>query len=931
MKQSKSKKLQANMEVLKRINPVLSEQLEKEENVDWIDHIKSKNGRPNLLIRSESGEAIHTYSLEDPKAEAVEKAKELKLYKEHVSILVGSGLGYLTKELLSRMEKGHHIILVEPCGHMLKLFFSQLDVSKRLLDGSLMIAYPGKEQLATCIGLLEATSIVSGWFVTSERYVRHRPTEYGELSIFCGELLNQVNCNTGTVMSSGGKIADNDIANLPYVIRHRGVAELENLFKNKPAILVSTGPSLAKNVHHLIGMEDRAIIICVGQALRVLLGYGIKPDFACTVDFGDVNMGHFKGLMDCGVPLIALNRCYAPLLKAWQGPKFIVATPVPGFEKTAAGLLMEKGFVDQGGSVAHLCLASAKVMGCDPIVFTGQDLALSDTSHIKQVDAGGNISIVNGMIMWTVTDPRSHLYKQSYGMGPAVHVPGYFGEEVLTNTGLQSFITSFENMVDLYTNKVPEKTKLIINATQGGAHLKGTKRMALKDVIEKYCKTPIDKKAIEPLLSVSDDGNELVKKSIPLLKKDIENLDVIIKQARLGLATAHGLEVIVGRKAALTREDEKRLKKIEVKWGKSNIKNAKNLDMFYLEKAGEVLKSPTFSTIAKLSLRNYKFSIGCHEAAKKNALVGVAIYGANRRIGARDLAVKSQLSHFFKYKKDAQIRIERNKLILNAAMDAAKSLKKSYKETLKLLQKYDKTKDVTLLESQEKEPINLDDAQTFFDAGNFARPLLEARRVYTDRKYNMTDLEKEAIEVECKALKMREEAIDKAKKEEEEDNPSKLIEYVEMLYESKELGREEKYKEATECLIRAVELFPEKEEARWGLATVCHHNKIYEESIKYYRGLVDDFPENHRYRFELGQTLIDAEIIQEGLKEIGKAMAESHDFDSYLGPLGELYNQSGLKAEALIAWDEYLKKYPGDYRIKSKRDELRKEREKDLN
>ena len=66
-------------------------------------------------------------------------------------------------------------------------------------------------------------------------------------------------------------------------------------------------------------------------------------------------MAHFKGLMDTDVPLIASNRTYAPLLKAWKGKKFIAATPVPGHETTAAGILEGKGFVETGGSVAHLC------------------------------------------------------------------------------------------------------------------------------------------------------------------------------------------------------------------------------------------------------------------------------------------------------------------------------------------------------------------------------------------------------------------------------------------------------------------------------------------------------------------------------------------------------------------------------------------------
>jgi hypothetical protein len=262
--------------------------------------------------------------------------------------------------------------------------------------------------------------------------------------------LNQILCNTGTIAgAAGGIIADNDIACLPYVIRHRGVAELKDLYKNKPAILISTGPSLAKNIHHLIGMEDRAIIIAVGQALRVLLAYEIKPDFICTVDFGEVNYVHFEGLMDSDIPLVTINRAYAPLLKAWQGPKFIAATPVPGYEHMATGILTNKGFIESGGSVAHLVFGLAQLLGCNPITFVGQDLALDKTSHIALADAGGEVMVdENGMIGWKIKDQRCHLFGNTHGMGPVRYIPGYYGKPVMTNVGLASFLTVFEGMIE---------------------------------------------------------------------------------------------------------------------------------------------------------------------------------------------------------------------------------------------------------------------------------------------------------------------------------------------------------------------------------------------------------------------------------------------------------------------------------------------------
>ena len=449
-----NKILKKNLDVLKKINLPLVQWLKKEKDTDWIQKIKSEAGEDNLLIKS--GSQYHpAYSMKSPVREAKKAVKTMNLYKEDISVLLGIGLGYLTDEMLNKMEKGHKIIIIEPVGQILKMALSKFDFTKYFESGTCLLVTPGGDNIANklsfALHFLSNDSIIGAWPFTIELYTRKRPDEYGDLTKLTTDVLNQILCNTGTIAgAAGGIIADNDMICMPYLIKCRGVAELKDLYKNKPAILVSTGPSLAKNIHHLIDLKDKAIIICVGQAIRPLLAYGITPDFACTVDFGEVNYVHFKGLMDCGVPLVTINRTYAKLIRDWQGPKFVAATPVPGFEKMATGILTDKGFIEAGGSVAHLCFGLAKLLECNPIVFVGQDLSLGETSHIALADAGGEVLVGDdGMIGWKVSDQRCHLHGDAvHGMGQVVYTDGYYGKSVMTNAGLASFLTVFENMVD---------------------------------------------------------------------------------------------------------------------------------------------------------------------------------------------------------------------------------------------------------------------------------------------------------------------------------------------------------------------------------------------------------------------------------------------------------------------------------------------------
>jgi hypothetical protein len=64
-----------------------------------------------------------------------------------------------------------------------------------------------------------------------------------------------------------------------------------------------------------------------------------------------------------------------------------------GHEKTAAGVLIDKGTLDQGGSVAHMSLSLANHLGCNPIMIIGQDLSIGETSHIPLADVAGTIEV----------------------------------------------------------------------------------------------------------------------------------------------------------------------------------------------------------------------------------------------------------------------------------------------------------------------------------------------------------------------------------------------------------------------------------------------------------------------------------------------------------------------------------------------------------
>jgi len=298
-------------------------------------------------------------------------------------------------------------------------------------------------------------------------------------------------------------------------------------------------------------------------------------------------------------------------------------------------------------------------------------------------------------------------------------------------------------------------------------------------------------------------------------------------------------------------------------------------------------------------------------------LVNVAIYGASRAINTRALKVSGGINHFLQNKDDAITRIQRNYLILKAAYTAGSGLNKSYRKTLRLLKKYNKTKNNNLLIPSKKEKINLNDAEKYFEQGNWAHPLLDAIKLMKREKELGDTLQFKAEQIYQKAIKMKKEAIKRAKENEAEyhDKMTKLVKYNKYLEEAKKAGGKEKdFDTALELMKKAIKLMPDESEAQWGLATSLHHLERIKESLIEYKKLIEKFPENNTFRFEYGQVLLKDGELNLGLKEIGKVMEATDEFDNFLAHLGEIYAESKMHKEAIIAYESYLKKYPHDYK-----------------
>lgn len=231
-----------------------------------------------------------------------------------------------------------------------------------------------------------------------------------------------------------------------------------------PVIIVAAGPSLDKNIHQLKLAQGKAFIIAVDSAIRMLEKYNIKPDAYVTLDAIKPAV-LFENKIAKETPIFYCGHSSYNNIKDLQGKKiFIDAEPFMGNVLKSRG--KEAGEISPGGSVANAAFAIAQFVGFKNIIMVGLDLAFAEDKKHASV-------VYNEK---SVKEEESSKY---------TYVDGIHGEKLLT---YQNFILYKE----WYERKLENSDVKMINATEGGAKIKGAENVTLQEAIKRYCVQSVD-------------------------------------------------------------------------------------------------------------------------------------------------------------------------------------------------------------------------------------------------------------------------------------------------------------------------------------------------------------------------------------------------------------------------------------------------------
>ena len=423
---------------------------------------RSRTGMPLLrVMRNER--KIFLNSPYDPVLEAERWAERRGGNPKGALILCGGGFLYHLRAII---KQGHYqkVVCYEPSPAILKACLREIDLTEINGDYLLLTGNNYDE----CVNLIDQylmyLMLDSDWAVLPA-YQELFSEEIGAFEKVLRESVRISRANLATANLFGEKWASNAVKNLPVITKSPGIKHFFNQFNGIPAVIVSAGPSLEKNIHLLNEIKGKAVLICAGTSIRAMLKFGIKPHFLVAFDGTDYNKTIYSNLDLDDICLIYNYRFNHEALSYFRGKKVYMKLDTETFSDfLSLKCGYEFGTVRSGFSVAHPSLDLAIKFGCSPVILIGQDLAYTGDKRYAE-------SQYQQVIDRNKLPANCFITKDLYG------------QDVVTDKQLDSFRQLFEMMVGEYY-----QGKKIFNATEGGQPIKGVPNYKLADLIREYCR-----------------------------------------------------------------------------------------------------------------------------------------------------------------------------------------------------------------------------------------------------------------------------------------------------------------------------------------------------------------------------------------------------------------------------------------------------------
>ncbi|HEB9986122.1 motility associated factor glycosyltransferase family protein [Campylobacter jejuni] len=396
----------------------------------------------------------------------------------------GFGNGILFKALLQ--NKNHqHIVVFEKDIEIIWIMFHILDFSNELQNSRLMVLNTNKLEIQDYNELCSSKPFFQFSRIYFLELMSHYYERFHEDILGLNKKLAENFKNS--IVSHGNDPLDalqgieQFVYNLPQMITHPSYKELLSKRKgiSDTAIIVSTGPSLTKQLPLLKKYANKATIFCADSSYPILAKHGIKPDYVCMLERTEITAEFFNhdfGEFDKDIVFVCAGVVHPKAIEYLKGRnrKYLI---IPRYLYFPIYIKLKYfDFLYNTPSVAHMACYLSLHLNHKNIIFIGQDLAYAENGNSHPDDYQNSANYESQMY--------EHILTEAYGGKKEIktHEVWIFFKQILEAMIIKYHITTY-------------------NCTEGGARIEGTIEKpflwACENLLHKDLNKPFEK--LEPL------------------------------------------------------------------------------------------------------------------------------------------------------------------------------------------------------------------------------------------------------------------------------------------------------------------------------------------------------------------------------------------------------------------------------------------------
>ncbi|EHC9046975.1 motility associated factor glycosyltransferase family protein [Campylobacter coli] len=396
----------------------------------------------------------------------------------------GFGNGILFKALLQ--NKNHqHIVVFEKDIEIIWIMFHILDFSNELQSARLMVLQTSSLDIEFFSNFCSSKPFFQFSRIYFLELMSHYYERFHEDILGLNKKLAENFKNS--IVSYGNDPLDalqgieQFVYNLPQMITHPSYKELLSKRKgiSDTAIIVSTGPSLTKQLPLLKKYASKATIFCADSSYPILAKHGIKPDYVCMLERTEITAEFFNhdfGEFDKDIVFVCAGVVHPKAIEYLKGRnrKYLI---IPRYLYFPIYIKLKYfDFLYNTPSVAHMACYLSLHLNHKNIIFIGQDLAYAENGNSHPDDYQNSANYESQMY--------EHILTEAYGGKKEIktHEVWIFFKQILEAMIIKYHITTY-------------------NCTEGGARIEGTIEKpflwACENLLHKDLNKPFEK--LEPL------------------------------------------------------------------------------------------------------------------------------------------------------------------------------------------------------------------------------------------------------------------------------------------------------------------------------------------------------------------------------------------------------------------------------------------------